>query len=86
MSSALETGEAGGSERCLFCRMETARRFLAIPVCPICRDQLYDFVWASAVQGLLVLTGVLGSFTFLAEEALLFGVLVLVKHRFPLPR
>jgi hypothetical protein len=71
--------------RCLFCRMPNADRFLGVPVCPICRDQLYDFVWASGVQGIVVVVGGLSSAWFLAEEAMLFVVLVLVKHRFPPP-
>ena len=71
--------------RCLFCRMPDPHRFLGLPVCAICRDQTYDFLWASAVQGLLVLTGVLGGLTFVLEEVLLFTVLVLVKHRLPAP-
>ena len=65
--------------------MRNPHRFLALPVCDICRDQLYDFLWASAVQGVLVATGTLGGATFVLEEVLLFGVLVVVKHRLPLP-
>lgn len=68
---------------CVFCRMPTHVRLFRLPVCAICRDQLQDFVWASAVQGLLVAAGLLGGLQFLAEEALLFGVLVVVKHRLP---
>lgn len=75
----------GGSGRCLFCRMRNPHRFLGLPVCGICRDQLYDFLWVSGVQGLLVSAGVLGGVTFVLEEVLLFSVLVLVKHRLPLP-
>lgn len=69
--------------RCRFCRMNTGVRLFRIPVCHICRDQLQDFVWASAIQGALVAVGILGGLQFLAEEILLFGVLVIVKHRLP---
>lgn len=67
--------------RCLFCRMKSVGRFLRIPVCAICWDQLYDFVWASGVQGAVALAFGLGGGVFLVEEVLLFAVLVLVKHR-----
>ena len=76
--------EASGS-KCLFCRMPTTHHFLALPVCAICRDQLYDFVWASGVQAALVFAGLLGGLTFFLEEVLLFTVLVFVKHRIPPP-
>lgn len=69
--------------RCPFCRMRTRTRLFRIPVCPICRDQLQDFVWVSTMQGSLVAAGFLGGFQFAVEEVLLFGVLVLVKHRLP---
>ncbi len=69
--------------RCLFCRMHTGVRLLRIPLCHICRDQLQDFVWASAIQGSLAAVGLLSGVQFLVEEVLLFGVLVLVKHRLP---
>jgi hypothetical protein len=46
-----------------------------------CRDQLYDFIWASGVQGVVTLAFDLGGIVFLVEEVLLFTVLVLVKHR-----
>ncbi len=68
-------------KKCPFCRMPSTGRFLRIPVCTICRDQLYDFVWASAVQAAVALAFRLGGFVFLVEEVLLFFVLVLVKHR-----
>ena len=71
--------------KCLFCRMSTTHHLLALPVCAICRDQMYDFGWASAVQVLLVAVGVLGGLTFVLEEVLLFAVLVFVKHRSPPP-
>ena len=67
--------------RCLFCRMHTGVRLFRIPVCHICRDQLQDFVWVSGIQGLLVAAGFIGGLQFAVEEVLLFGVLVLVKHR-----
>jgi hypothetical protein len=61
--------------------MRSVGRFLYIPVCAICRDQLYDFIWASGVQGVVTLAFDLGGIVFLVEEVLLFTVLVLVKHR-----
>jgi hypothetical protein len=61
--------------------MKSVGRFLWIPVCAICRDQLYDFTWASGVQGVVALAFSLGGIVFLVEEVLLFFVLVLVKHR-----
>ncbi len=75
--SSLPTGHA----KCPFCRMPSMGRFLRIPVCAIGRDQLYDFVGASAVQAAVALAFRLGGFVFLVEEVLLFFVLVLVKHR-----
>jgi hypothetical protein len=36
--------------RCVFCRMRTTHRFAKLPMCEICRDQSYDFLWASLVQ------------------------------------
>jgi hypothetical protein len=71
--------------KCLFCRMPTQHRFLGMPLCAICRDQMYDFLWASGVQAGLVAAGLLGGVTFVAEEVLLFFVLVFVKHRLPPP-
>lgn len=68
---------------CLFCRMPTGVKLFGIPVCPICRDQVQDFVWVSGIQSALVALGLLSGFQFAVEEALLFGVLVLVKHRLP---
>jgi hypothetical protein len=68
-------------KKCPFCRMTSTGRFLRIPVCAICRDQLYDFLWASAVQAVVAVTFRLGGLVFLVEEVLLFSVLVLVKHR-----
>ena len=67
--------------RCVFCRMPTPIRFLRLPMCGICRDQAYDFLWASGVQASLVVFGLISGVTFLLEEVLLFAVLVIVKHR-----
>ena len=69
--------------RCLFCRMRTGIRLFRIPVCGICRDQLQDFVWVSLVQGSLVAAGFISGLQFAVEEVLLFGILVLLKHRIP---
>ena len=71
--------------RCLFCRMATELRFVRLPVCPICRDPLYDFGWASGVQAIVTLAFGLGGVFFLVEEVLLFAALVFVKHRIPPP-
>lgn len=61
--------------------MPSSIRFLRVPMCPICRDQTYDFGWASVVQGALVVFGVIGGLTFVLEEVLPFVVLVIVMHR-----
>ena len=71
--------------RCPFCRMPTELRFARIPTCAICRDQLYDFVWVSVVQAIVVVAFGLGGVFFLVEEILLFAALVFVKHRIPPP-
>lgn len=71
--------------KCPFCRMQAEGRLLRIPVCRICRDQLYDFFWASGVQAAVTLAFQLGGLVFLVEEVLLFSVLVLVKHRITPP-
>jgi len=63
--------------------MRTGVRLFRIPVCTICRDQLQDFVWVSLVLLALVPTGFISGAQFMVEELLLFGVLVLVKHRLP---
>jgi hypothetical protein len=63
--------------------MRTGTRLFALPLCPICRDQVQDFVWVSTLQGSLVVFGVLSGWQFAVEELLLFGVLVVVKHRLP---
>lgn len=72
----------GQQRRCLFCRMHSGVVFLRIPMCAICRDQAYDFLWASGVQGSLAVVGLISATTLLLEEVLLFAVLVIVKHRF----
>jgi hydrogenase-4 membrane subunit HyfE len=61
--------------------MHTGVRFFGVPVCCICRDQMQDFIWVSAIQGLLVAAGFISGLQFAVEEILLFGILVLVKHR-----
>ena len=69
--------------RCLFCHMRTGVKLFQIPVCPICRDQFQDFVRVSGLLGALVATGFISGLQFAVEEILIFGVLVLVKHRIP---
>lgn len=69
--------------RCLFCRMHTGVRLFRIPVCHICRDQVQDFVWVSGIQAALIAVGFISGVQFAIEEILLFGVLVIVKHRLP---
>ena len=76
---------APSHQKCLFCRMKETQRFLRLNVCEICRDQVYDFLWVSAVQAVVAVVFSLGPLFFLLEEVLLFGVLVFVKHRFPPP-
>ncbi len=71
--------------RCVFCRMHAVTPFLRIPMCGICRDQAYDFLWASGVQGSLAAVGLISATTLLLEEVLLFAVLVIVKHRLQQP-
>ena len=71
--------------KCLFCRMNTTLQFLRLNLCEICRDQVYDFLWVSVVQALVVVVFQLGALFFIVEEILLFVVLVFVKHRFPPP-
>jgi hypothetical protein len=65
--------------------MPTDLRLARIPVCGICRDQLYDFAWVSAVQAVVAVVLGLGGLFFLIEEILLFFVLVFVRHRIPPP-
>jgi len=69
--------------RCLFCHMQTGVKLFQIPVCPICRDQFQDFILVSGLLGVLVAAGFISGLQFAVEEILIFGVLVLVKHRIP---
>lgn len=71
--------------RCWFCFMQNPLRWMGIPVCPICRDQLYDFLWVSAVQTLVWVFGGISGWFFVIDEVLLFLVLVIVKHRLGTP-
>lgn len=71
--------------RCWFCRMPDPHRWLGIPACGICRDQLYDFFWVSLVQTFVWLLGGIDAWFFVIDECLLFFVLVFVKHRVPAP-
>ena len=80
-----QSPELPNTIRCPFCRMPTDLRFMRIPTCAICRDQLYDFVWVSAVQAIVAVVFRLGGVFFVVEEILLFAVFVLVKHRIPPP-
>ena len=73
------------SLRCWFCRMPNPHRWLGIPVCSICRDQLYDFFWVSLVQTAVWLLGGIDVWFFVIDECLLFFVLIIVKHRVPVP-
>ena len=65
--------------------MQTPLRWLGMPLCTICRDQLYDFMWVSVVQTLVWILGGINGLFFVIDEILLFVVLVIVKHRIPLP-
>ena len=65
--------------------MPTELRFAGIRPCAICRDQLYNLFWASAVQAMVTLAFGLGGAFFVVEEVLLFVALVFVKHRIPPP-
>ena len=80
-----ESNASSPLHRCLFCRMSTDIRFLGIFMCVICRDQFYDFLWASLVQAVVTVTFQLGGAVFVVQEILLFVVLVIVKHRLPPP-
>jgi hypothetical protein len=54
-------------------------------MCPICRDQSYDFLLASGVQVLMApFVGISGS-QFTVQELLLFFVLIFAKHRITPP-
>jgi hypothetical protein len=87
MSTEVTTDTDGDDHlpRCLFCRMRSRTRFLGIVMCAICRDQAYDFLWVSGVQGILVAVGLLSGTLFVVEEVLLFAVLVIIKHRIKPP-
>jgi len=61
--------------------MDTDLQWLRLPLCSICRDQLYDFAWVSGVQVALFLIGGIDGLFFVIDEILLFAVLVLIKHR-----
>ena len=65
--------------------MRSTVRWMGVPICPICRDQLYDFVWVSAVQTIVWMLGGIDGWFFVIDEILLFLVLVVVKHRLPPP-
>ena len=71
------------SSKCPFCRMQTTRRLFRVPLCPICLEQSNDFVWVSAVQLVLLAGGAIDGWFFVAEEVLLFFVLIVIKHRLP---
>ncbi|MFQ6005535.1 MAG: hypothetical protein ACE5OQ_08520 [Woeseia sp.] len=71
--------------RCWLCFMRSAPRWMGIPICAICRDQLYDFAWVSVVQAIVWLLGGIDGWFFVIDEVLLFLVLVVVKHRIPSP-
>lgn len=73
------------SRRCWFCLMQTTLTWLRIPICTICRYQVYDFLWVSAVQTIVWLLGGIDVWFFVIDEVLLFIVLVIVKHRLPTP-
>jgi hypothetical protein len=65
--------------------MPTAERFLRLPMCPICRDQSYDFLLASGVQVLMApVVGISGT-QFTVQELLLFFALIFLKHRIAPP-
>lgn len=65
--------------------MSDSHRWLGIPMCPICRDQFYDFLWVSVVQTIVWLLGGIDGWFFVVDEVLLFLVLVVIKHRVPVP-
>jgi len=73
------------SSKCVFCRMSTTFKLLAVPLCSICRDQIYDFFWVTLVQITLLVSGAINGYMFVIEEILLFIVLVIVKHHIPAP-
>jgi hypothetical protein len=61
--------------------MRTNIRFLGIPLCTICKDQVQDFLWVSVVQSSIVLFGGMNRLFFVIDELLLFAVLILAKHK-----
>ncbi len=71
------------SSKCPFCRMQTTRRLFRVPLCAICLEESKDFIWVSAVQLALLAAGVIDGWFFVAEEVLLFFVLIGIKHRLP---
>ena len=46
---------------------------------------MWDRIWADCIQIVIVLAAGLSGFCFLLEETLLFGALVIVKHRITAP-
>ncbi|MCH8302542.1 MAG: hypothetical protein IH912_07290 [Proteobacteria bacterium] len=46
---------------------------------------MYDFLWVSLVQTLVWMFGGIDDWLFVINEALLFFVLIFVKHRVPAP-
>ncbi len=71
--------------RCVFCRMDSRDRFLGLLMCAICRDQSYDFLLVSGVQLLMAPIVGISIGQFLAQELLMFVVLIFVKHRITPP-
>ena len=63
--------------------MSTSVRTLRVALCEICRDQVNDFIWVSLVQVLLLAIGLIDGLFFVAEEVLLFIVLIVIKHKLP---
>lgn len=70
---------------CVFCHMDTRERFLGLLMCAICRDQSYDFLLVSGVQILMAPIVGISTGQFLAQEVLMFVVLIFVKHRITPP-
>jgi hypothetical protein len=50
-------------------------------MCPICKDQVQDFLWVSAVQSSIVAFGGMSRLFFVVDEILLFAVLIFAKHK-----
>ena len=77
--------ETAKATHCVFCRMSTPDRFLGLLMCTICRDPSYDFLLVSGVQVLMApIIGISGR-QFMAQEVLMFVVLIFVKHRITPP-